>query len=439
MHVLALNSRREFFASHRATREIVAEPALVLSAASQQTDFVVTPSGGEAGRGLPGMVPVAESSDGKLAPADGSEECLILRGPGPQGPYPMASPPYRSADRCDEVVDRLVHPEGGECFQIPFITCLADAGPLVEVSNPLAHPSPALFAVGLSLFCPEHLEVSCLVDRRLHPEHAPLLIVDLDGIGLELVFHPYPFGPLLVGADHFTNELAVRLFTEKAQNIHAPKGTDPAPHQGWVEGGKIAGRFEHEITRPLTLVGRPVVADAIREKHHFMGRVEPPGNGMQHLWPVRGELLVKKLLSCRYVLNPDKAVVPAFVAESDSIHLPGKPLPSIEADTDGEGIPRLDAAVHEAELLVDPVVVEEEALADARLQGNDLLLGVTMYLIGLAGFYRGQDGDECPPGRGQLHRATKWLTVLIFRPLTGKSKDKCSVSHLCGLCELCVR
>ena len=56
MHVLALNSRREFFASHRATREIVAEPALVLSAASQQTDFVVTPSGGEAGRGLPGMV-----------------------------------------------------------------------------------------------------------------------------------------------------------------------------------------------------------------------------------------------------------------------------------------------------------------------------------------------------------------------------------------------
>jgi hypothetical protein len=44
-YVLARNSRREFRASHRALREIVAEPALVLSAASRQTDFFITTSG----------------------------------------------------------------------------------------------------------------------------------------------------------------------------------------------------------------------------------------------------------------------------------------------------------------------------------------------------------------------------------------------------------
>jgi hypothetical protein len=58
--VLARNSRREFFASHRAARELVAESALVLSVASRQTNFVITTSGGSEAsckeRGLSGMV-----------------------------------------------------------------------------------------------------------------------------------------------------------------------------------------------------------------------------------------------------------------------------------------------------------------------------------------------------------------------------------------------
>ena len=55
MCVHARNSRREFLASHRALRELVAEPALVLSASSRQTGLFTTTSG-EAGRGLPGIV-----------------------------------------------------------------------------------------------------------------------------------------------------------------------------------------------------------------------------------------------------------------------------------------------------------------------------------------------------------------------------------------------
>ena len=43
------------------------------------------------------------------------------------------------------------------------------------------------------------------------------------------------------------------------------------------------------------------------------------------------------------------------------------------------------------------------------------------------------EGEELP----KFDRATKWLTVLIFRPLTGKSKK--NSLYLCDLflCDLC--
>jgi hypothetical protein len=36
--------------------------------------------------------------------------------------------------------------------------------------------------------------------------------------------------------------------------------------------------------------------------------------------------------------------------------------------------------------------------------------------------------------KAKYYRATKWLTVLIFRPLTGKSKE--TSLYLCALCGL---
>ena len=47
------------------------------------------------------------------------------------------------------------------------------------------------------------------------------------------------------------------------------------------------------------------------------------------------------------------------VIETDGLHLPRQPFPSVHADLDGEREPGLNASIEEAEDRMDLVVIEE--------------------------------------------------------------------------------
>ena len=51
-----------------------------------------------------------------------------------------------------------------------------------------------------------HLHVARIVQRRLHPQHAALLVVHLDRVAIQPVLDPHPFRTPLQIADHFAFE-----------------------------------------------------------------------------------------------------------------------------------------------------------------------------------------------------------------------------------------
>jgi len=84
------------------------------------------------------------------------------------------------------------------------------------------------------------------------------------------------------------------------------------------------------------------------------------------------------------VLDGDKAVFPPAVADARAIHLPREPLPSIEAEIDGERKPALHPRMHESEERVDKIMIKEQALTLFENQVNPLCCPVAPYGIGLA-------------------------------------------------------
>ena len=70
---------------------------------------------------------------------------------------------------------------------------------------------------------------------------------------------------------------------------------------------------------------------------------------------------IHQLLGLSGILKPSEAVVTPLVRQTVSIHLTGKQLPTIDADLDTEGKPRLNASIHEAKDGVCEVVVGKDA------------------------------------------------------------------------------
>ena len=113
---------------------------------------------------------VPEACDGEFTPANCPDQFLVVGCPGSQGADVLTMPGGAFAKRSDEVLERLVDAKRSQGFKIALIAGLADPGPLVEVGNTLAHPSPAFGTSRFSFFRSEDLEVPRLVERRFHPE-----------------------------------------------------------------------------------------------------------------------------------------------------------------------------------------------------------------------------------------------------------------------------
>ena len=133
-------------------------------------------------------------------------------------------------------------------------------------------------------------------------------------------------------------------------------------HQTRVEPPQLCRFPKHHVDGPFALVGGPVVREGVLREDLPMNRVQLSGNRLQLLWAIGSQLLVHQPLPLGPVFDPWKAVACGRVLDPFSVHLPPQPLPPVHADLNGKREPCLNPRIHEAELRMDPVLIEEQAL-----------------------------------------------------------------------------
>src|SRR2546427_4253051 len=125
-----------------------------------------------------------------------------------------------------------------------------------------------------------------------------------------------------------------------------------------------------------------------------MSRIEPvryPSHGFR---PADAQLPIHQLLGFADILDPRETVIVTAIAHALLVHPPRQPFPTVEADLDGKRKPRLDSGAHPAELVINPVVIEEQAFAPTAHQVQFLFLFVALDVEAHAGFDAGHNGDK---------------------------------------------
>ena len=122
--------------------------------------------------------------------------------------------------------------------------------------------------------------------------------------------------------------------------------------------------------------------------------MKPSSDLVEGSRPVGAQLLVHQALCELGVLQPREAVVGALERRAPAGEFPGQPLPTVDADLDVEREPRLDAGVHEAEVRVQEVLVEVQALARDQSEPAGGTVRRLVVLEAHAGLDRLQDADE---------------------------------------------
>jgi len=116
-----------------------------------------------------------------------------------------------------------------------------------------------------------------------------------------------------------------------------------------------------------------------------------PSHGFR---PGYAQLAVHPFLSFVDILDPGETVIVTTIGDAVLIHHSGEPFSSIEADLDGKGKPRLDSGAHPTELLIDPVMMEEQALAPTAHQVQFLFLLAALNVEPHAGFHTGHNRHQ---------------------------------------------
>src|SRR5947208_16867404 len=126
--------------------------------------------------------------------------------------------------------------------------------------------------------------------------------------------------------------------------------------------------FKTTINGPLARQGRAAVVRLITAKDLPMNRIEPLGDAGSHRQPAGLDLLLHQFLGGSEICDPGETVPLTYIGQSRTLHLPGQPLPSIQAYLDTERKPSLQAGTHKAELRINPVVIYVQTLASFPLQ-----------------------------------------------------------------------
>ncbi len=177
-----------------------------------------------------------------------------------------------------------------------------------------------------------------------------------------------PFDPLFMVRAGLAAEPAVRATSQKAHDVVASEVRQGMPHQSRIDLGQGLSAGEHHVRGVFAFADRPIVAMQIERILLPQPRIEPSAERIEERHPIPLFQVVEHLLGPRHVVDPRKAIVPFFVANSRPIQSAGQVFSAVEADLDRHRQPGLQTDVHQAKFPVHKVEVHKQALANRRDQ-----------------------------------------------------------------------
>src|SRR6266700_4519208 len=346
------------------------------------------------------QIAVAEPVQGELPSAHRLQPRTIL-GEGTQSPDAVSVPVPTLPQTPDELFQRGVVVHFG---QVALRGSARDFGSPVQVGNPTSHPPPSARPLGVTFPGTVDAQVIPVVQGRFGAQHTPDrgkgFVVKLHRVAVQGVLDADPFLTLPQIADHFAVKALRDLSTRRkasaqiAHHVLAAQGGQGVVQQPRVEVPERRGTSEDHIRGPLALVGGPVIVGLEGTEDRFVRRVQLSGALVQPARPLYSQLRIQQSLRVGPVFHPGKAVVLPHKLQARGRHLPGQPLPSVQADLDGEGKPSLNARVHETPAGMNRVVVKKQAFSPTLHQVQLLRLPIAVDLKTPAELHRRQDGNQ---------------------------------------------
>lgn len=126
--------------------------------------------------------------------------------------------------------------------------------------------------------------------------------------------------------------LGPALTAQETQDLAAPKVLHPMAQEARVKSGQIFRSPKHEIGRGLAFLQTPIVLLPNGPAEIFYRRMALPQHPLEHLWPIGLELRRGQRLRFFHLLQMEEAVALLHKTNPRLLHLPGQPLPTIEAE-----------------------------------------------------------------------------------------------------------
>lgn len=335
-------------------------------------------------------VPVAESTKEVFPAHEGGEEAKIVLAGGVESPVTSAVVANGLCEGPETLSGRGGILGDSEGVEIALVGGKGDLGIAREVGDPFGHREPTEDTVTSSFPPTPYLESVGAVDNGLDTQYAPMFVVHFHPVLLDGVFDPQTGPPLLVMRENLSLKVPVKFFPEEGQDILGAEARRGVPGQLFIQELKGGRVLEHDVGGELGLFGDPVVCFSLEEVgHQGVGSASESG---QNARPVFLGEAMGEGLRFRGVVDAEESVVSLLEGDAPVLQFPGEPVVPVETHLNGEGKPALEAQVHEAQLAVDEVEVETQALP-SRVDEARAPLAID-HLEALAGFHCGKDADE---------------------------------------------
>ena len=108
----------------------------------------------------------------------------------------------------------------------------------------------------------------------------------------------------------------------------------------------------------------PVVRHGFQKIRHEW--IDLFGVTVEQTGPIQRTKTIREFLSSRQILDPEKRIFPLAVTDSVLLQFPGEPLMSVDIHLDLERKPCLQLHMHQSEITIDEIEIQEQTLAACR-------------------------------------------------------------------------
>lgn len=340
-------------------------------------------------------VVITEALNEMLAAADGFEQRAVLRVERIESAGLTALTGAGTGQPMHLLVGLTGVLHVGEGLGIALAGGLAHLEVTGQIGDSLGHREVAQDAVSIPSASTQDFETPGLIDDRLDTQDEGCLVIHLDPVGPESMLDAGALRADLVVRDDLRLEVSMEFTTEEGQDIFGVKAADGMVEQLLIEAAQGCPVAEQDVHGQFALVADPIVAMGGQDRVHE--GIDASGEGLQDSGPVLAGHVAGKALGLGQVVDPREGVIQPVILDGMAVHLLGEPGMAVEIDLDGKGHPALQADMHQSELAIEEVEVEEATLAGSDLESRPPIS--LNDLEAAAGFEGLQDGDKPFPSR----------------------------------------